>query len=57
MFKAIQKQSVSDEVFDQLRNRIVYQELKAGEELPSDVYGAVICQFHDVFRVRMLSVV
>ncbi len=36
MFKAIQKRSVSDEVFDQLRNRIVYQELKAGEELPSE---------------------
>ncbi len=36
MFKAIQKRSVSDEVFDQLRNRIVYQELKAGEELPPE---------------------
>ncbi len=36
MFQTINKRSVSDEVFDQLRNRIVYQELKAGEELPSE---------------------
>lgn len=36
MFQAINKRSVSDEVFDQLRDRIVYQELKAGEELPSE---------------------
>lgn len=36
MFQTINKRSVSDEVFDQLRNRIVFQELKAGEELPSE---------------------
>jgi DNA-binding FadR family transcriptional regulator len=36
MFQAISKRSVSDEVFDQLRNRIVSRELKAGEDLPSE---------------------
>lgn len=36
MFQAINKRSVSDEVFDQLCNRIVNRELKAGEELPSE---------------------
>lgn len=36
MFQAISKRSVSDEVFEQLCNRIVSRELKAGEELPSE---------------------
>jgi GntR family transcriptional regulator, transcriptional repressor for pyruvate dehydrogenase complex len=36
MFQAINKRSVSDEVFDQLCARIVSQELKAGGELPSE---------------------
>ncbi|TJY61042.1 FadR family transcriptional regulator [Sinimarinibacterium sp. CAU 1509] len=36
MFQAINKRSVSDEVFDQLCNRIVSRELKAGDELPSE---------------------
>src|SRR3546814_7247084 len=36
MFQVISKRSVSDEVFDQLCNRIVSRELKAGEDLPSE---------------------
>lgn len=36
MFQVVNKRSVSDEVFDQLRSRIVSRELKAGEELPSE---------------------
>jgi GntR family transcriptional regulator, transcriptional repressor for pyruvate dehydrogenase complex len=36
MFRAINKRSVSDEVFDQLCTRIVSRELKAGGELPSE---------------------
>ncbi|HSW12086.1 MAG TPA: GntR family transcriptional regulator [Solimonas sp.] len=36
MFRAINKRSVSDEVFDQLCDRIVSRELKAGGELPSE---------------------
>lgn len=36
MFQALQKRSVSDEVFDQLRDRIVSRELNAGDELPSE---------------------
>ncbi len=36
MFQAVNKRSISDEVYDQLCSRIVSQELKAGEELPSE---------------------
>lgn len=36
MFQAVTRRSVSDEVFDQLCNRIVSRDLKAGEELPSE---------------------
>ncbi len=36
MFQAVNRRSVSDEVFDQLCNRIVSRDLKAGEDLPSE---------------------
>lgn len=36
MFQEVNKRSISDEVYDQLCSRIVSQELKAGEELPSE---------------------
>lgn len=36
MFQEVNRRSVSDEVYDQLCSRIVSQELKAGEELPSE---------------------
>ncbi len=36
MFEAVNRRSVSDEVFDQLCKRIVSHDLKAGEELPSE---------------------
>ena len=36
MFQTVNKRSISDEVYDQLCSRIVSQELKAGEELPSE---------------------
>lgn len=47
MFHAVSKQSLSDVVFDQLRDRIVRQELKAGEELPSE---RLLCELLDVSR-------
>lgn len=47
MFEAVNKQSVSDVVFDQLRDRIVNQELKAGEELPSE---RLLCDLLKVSR-------
>lgn len=47
MFQAVNKQSVSDVVFDQLRDRIVNQELKAGEELPSE---RLLCDLLQVSR-------
>lgn len=36
MFQAIRKQSLSESVYRQLEDKIVRQELKAGEELPSE---------------------
>lgn len=36
MFQAVKRRSITDEVFDQLREQIVSRELKAGEELPSE---------------------
>ncbi len=47
MFQAVNKQSVSDVVFDQLRDRIVNQELKAGAELPSE---RLLCELLNVSR-------
>ncbi len=36
MFQTVKKQSVSDQVFNQICSRIVSRELQAGEELPSE---------------------
>ena len=47
MFEAVQKQSVSDVVFNQLRDRIVSQQLKPGEELPAE---RALCELLDVSR-------
>ena len=47
MFEAVKKQSLSEEVFSQLRERIVNQELKAGDELPSE---RVLCELLKVNR-------
>lgn len=47
MFEAVKKQSLSDEVFDQLRKRIVSRSIQAGDELPSE---RVLCELLQVNR-------
>ncbi len=47
MFESVRKQSLSEVVFDQLRDRIVGQQLKAGDELPSE---RVLCELLQVNR-------
>ncbi|MGJ8686022.1 MAG: FadR/GntR family transcriptional regulator [Spongiibacteraceae bacterium] len=47
MFTAVSKQSLSDAVFDQLRSRILSDDLHAGEELPSE---RVLCELLNVHR-------
>lgn len=47
MFEAVKKQSLSDEVFDQLRGRILGSNLKAGDELPSE---RILCELLQVNR-------
>lgn len=47
MFNAVSKQSLSDAVFDQLRSRILSEELQAGEDLPSE---RVLCELLNVNR-------
>tara|TARA_R100000687_G_C6451255_1_gene165428 strand:- start:1464 stop:2210 length:747 start_codon:yes stop_codon:yes gene_type:complete len=47
VFEAVKKQSLSDEVFDQLRKRIVSNSIQAGDELPSE---RVLCELLQVNR-------
>lgn len=47
MFQAVRKQSLSDEVFEQLRHRIVSRELAAGDTLPSE---RLLCELLRVNR-------
>lgn len=47
MFEAVKKQSLSDEVFDQLRSRIVSRSIEAGDELPSE---RILCELLNVNR-------
>lgn len=47
MFEAVKKQSLSDGVFHQLRSRIVNQNIRAGDELPSE---RVLCELLGVNR-------
>jgi DNA-binding FadR family transcriptional regulator len=47
VFNAVSKQSLSDAVFDQLRSRILNEELQAGEDLPSE---RVLCELLSVNR-------
>jgi GntR family transcriptional regulator, transcriptional repressor for pyruvate dehydrogenase complex len=47
MFEAVKKQSLSEEVFEQLRARIVSHKLKPGDELPSE---RVLCELLNVNR-------
>lgn len=47
MFEAVKKQSLSDEVFDQLRSRIVSRSIGAGDELPSE---RILCELLNVNR-------
>ena len=47
MFRAVSKQSLSDAVFDQLRERIMREDLKVGDELPPE---RLLCELLDVNR-------
>lgn len=47
VFNAISKQSLSDAVFDQLRSRILSDDLQAGQDLPSE---RVLCELLKVNR-------
>ncbi len=47
MFETVKKQSLSDEVFHQLRGRILGDSLKAGDELPSE---RILCELLGVNR-------
>lgn len=47
MFEIVKKQSLSDEVFDQLHARIIGHSLKAGDELPSE---RILCELLGVNR-------
>ena len=47
MFEVVNKQSLSEAVFDQLRSRIINRELDAGDELPSE---RILCEMLGVNR-------